>query len=111
MGTYDPVPGETVYGLPVYKKRGTDRWLQCSAGLSGWLVQPKDCRHTNNGFCFSPHFFNIYECKLPHEMTGQWSISSKDNILIDVDVKITTLPSSTSTSQSASSGSALVSPV
>ena len=34
-------------------------------------------------------FLNIYECKLPHEMTGQWRIPTKDYenwVEIDVDM-------------------------
>ena len=93
MGTYDPVPGETAYGLPVYKKRGTEHWLQCSGDLSKWIIQPKECRLTRHGYCFSPAFLNIYEYQLPHEMTDQWSINSIDNVLIKIDVKITILPS------------------
>ena len=28
---------------------------------------------------FSPNCLNIYECQLPHEMTEQWRINSKDS--------------------------------
>ena len=105
VGTYDPVPGETAYGLPVYKKRGEERWMQCCASLMKWIVQTKDCQHTTSGISHSLFFSNIYECKLPHEMTGQWSTLSNNN-WIKIDVKITVLPSP-STRPSTSSGSAV----
>ena len=111
MGTYDPVPGKTAYGLPVYKKRRTEKWLQCSAELSRWMVQTKDCRHTKAGCCYSSEFLNIYECKLPHEMTEQWIIRSNRKGWIKIDVKFTALPSSLPGSSSASNGSVAVSPV
>lgn len=56
----------------------------------------------------SPDFSNIYELKLPHEMTGKWSIRSSEivenNGWYEIDVKITTLPS-ISPSSTATSGS------
>lgn len=95
VGTYDPILGETAYGLPVYKKRGTERWLQCSSHLSSWVVQSKDTRNTLKGFAYSPQFSSIYEFKLPHELTGQWWIQPNDRkIPVKIDLKITTQPTS-----------------
>ena len=98
MGTYYPVLGETAYGLPVYKKRGAEKWLQCSPGLNRWFLQSTDSRNTMHGHAQSPYFSSIYECKLPHEMTGQqWSVVLNDcQGLIDIDVDISTASTSIS---------------
>ena len=90
VGTYDPVPGETSYGLPVYKKRGIEMWLQCSPYITNWLLQSSDNRNTMHCSGQSPSFCNIYECKLPHELIGQkWSIPTKDyEDWIEIDVNI-----------------------
>ena len=92
MGTYYPVLGETAYGLPVYKKRGSEKWLQCSPGLNRRFLQSTDSRNTMAGNAQSPDFSSIYECTRPHEMTDeQWKVySDDDDDWVDIDVDIST---------------------